>query len=121
MHVLRLSRFTTWRHLAGLWGRWNWTDPRFVHQARLPCSPEHLVDYAHSVASIHQAHSSVWRRNASSSISTTPCGGGVIGDDGLGGIRLGQGDPEGEAFSAFQQYVKTLQQRGVSGHLLEEQ
>jgi FkbH-like protein len=37
----------------------------------------------------------------------------VIGDDGLGGIRLGQGDPEGEAFAAFQQYVQALQQRGV--------
>ncbi len=39
--------------------------------------------------------------------------GGVIGDDGLGGIRLGQGDPEGEAYLAFQQYVKGLQRRGV--------
>ena len=35
--------------------------------------------------------------------------GGVIGDDGLGGIRLGQG----EAFLAFQRYVKGLQLRGV--------
>ena len=34
--------------------------------------------------------------------------GGVIGDDGLGGIRLGQGDPEGESFVAFQRYVKSL-------------
>ena len=32
--------------------------------------------------------------------------GGVIGDDGLGGIRLGQGDPEGETFVSFQRYVK---------------
>ena len=39
--------------------------------------------------------------------------GGVIGDDGLGGIRLGQGDPESEAFVAFQRYVKGLRQRGV--------
>jgi FkbH-like protein len=41
------------------------------------------------------------------------CWGGVIGDDGLGGIRLGQGDAEGEAFVAFQQYAKALKQRGV--------
>jgi FkbH-like protein len=39
--------------------------------------------------------------------------GGVIGDDGLGGIRLGQGDPESEAFVAFQRYVKSLGERGV--------
>jgi FkbH-like protein len=39
--------------------------------------------------------------------------GGVVGDDGFGGIRLGQGDAEGEAFIAFQQYVKSLRQRGI--------
>ena len=39
--------------------------------------------------------------------------GGVIGDDGLGGIRLGQGDAESESFVAFQRYVKGLRERGV--------
>ena len=39
--------------------------------------------------------------------------GGVIGDDGVGGIRLGQGTPVGEAFSAFQAYVQALAKRGV--------
>jgi FkbH-like protein len=37
----------------------------------------------------------------------------VIGDDGIGGIRLGQGGPEGEAYLAFQRYVKDLRRRGV--------
>jgi FkbH-like protein len=39
--------------------------------------------------------------------------GGVIGEEGLEGIRLGQGDPESEAFTAFQRYVKGLRDRGV--------
>ncbi len=38
--------------------------------------------------------------------------GGVIGEDGLTGIRLG-GSPEGESFVAFQRYVQALQRRGV--------
>ena len=38
--------------------------------------------------------------------------GGVIGEDGLDGIRLG-GSAEGEAFVAFQRYVKALRDRGV--------
>jgi len=38
--------------------------------------------------------------------------GGVIGDDGLEGIRLGAG-PEGEAFVAFQEYVRALKDRGI--------
>jgi FkbH-like protein len=39
--------------------------------------------------------------------------GGVIGDDGLGGIGLGQGSSVGEAFVAFQRYVLGLKRRGV--------
>ena len=39
--------------------------------------------------------------------------GGVIGDDGLEGIRLGQGSESGEAYVAFQKYVLRLASRGV--------
>ena len=39
--------------------------------------------------------------------------GGVIGDDGLDGIALGQGNSLGEAFVAFQRYVLGLKRRGV--------
>lgn len=39
--------------------------------------------------------------------------GGVIGDDGLEGIVLGQGSPAGEAYVALQRYAKQLAGRGV--------
>jgi FkbH-like protein len=39
--------------------------------------------------------------------------GGVVGDDGLEGIEIGDTSPRGEAFKAFQRYVKGLKQRGV--------
>ncbi len=39
--------------------------------------------------------------------------GGVIGDDGLNGIKIGHETPEGEAFTEFQNYVKSLKDRGV--------
>ncbi|MDB5438420.1 MAG: methoxymalonyl-ACP biosynthesis protein FkbH [Caulobacteraceae bacterium] len=39
--------------------------------------------------------------------------GGVIGDDGLEGIRLGQNSAEGEAYLAFQAYLLDLRARGV--------
>jgi FkbH-like protein len=39
--------------------------------------------------------------------------GGVIGDDGMEGIRLGQGSAVGEAFVGFQTYVRSLASRGV--------
>jgi FkbH-like protein len=39
--------------------------------------------------------------------------GGVIGDDGMEGIVLGQGSPLGEAYVAFQDYARELSRRGV--------
>lgn len=39
--------------------------------------------------------------------------GGVIGEDGLEGIRLGPGTPEGEAHAELQQYLRELKSRGV--------
>jgi FkbH-like protein len=39
--------------------------------------------------------------------------GGVIGDDGVDGVVIGQGSEAGEAFVALQRYAKGLNQRGV--------
>ncbi|WP_159993393.1 HAD family hydrolase [Roseomonas sp. 18066] len=39
--------------------------------------------------------------------------GGVIGDDGIAGIKLGQGSATGEAFLSVQRYAAALGQRGV--------
>ncbi len=39
--------------------------------------------------------------------------GGVIGDDGMEGIVLGQGSPLGEAYVTFQDYARELTRRGV--------
>jgi FkbH-like protein len=98
--------------LAAAAGRWNWADDRFFHQAKLPCAPEYLVGYAHSLASLILPQFGMGRKCLVLDLDNTLWG-GVIGDDGLGGIRLGQGDPESEAFVAFQRYVKSLGERGV--------
>jgi FkbH-like protein len=39
--------------------------------------------------------------------------GGVIGDDGIEGIKLGQGSAIGEAYVAFQSYARALARRGI--------
>jgi FkbH-like protein len=39
--------------------------------------------------------------------------GGVVGDDGVDGIVIGQGSENGEAYAALQRYVKRLSERGV--------
>ncbi len=39
--------------------------------------------------------------------------GGVVGDDGVDGLVLGQGSGTGEAYAAFQRYAKQLAGRGI--------
>jgi FkbH-like protein len=99
-------------HLAALSGRWRFSDDRFYHHAKLPCSPELMVDYAHSLASLILVNLGILRKCLVLDLDNTLWG-GVIGDDGIGGIKLGQGDAEGEAFVEFQKYVKALGERGV--------
>jgi len=98
--------------LAASVGRWNWGDERYFHHAKLPCAPEHLVAYAHGVAALISARLGRSRKCLVLDLDNTLWG-GVIGDDGLGRIALGQGDAVGEAFIAFQRYAKALKDRGV--------
>lgn len=98
--------------LAAAVGRWNWGDERFFHIAKLPCAPENLVPYAHGVAALISARMGRSKKCLVLDLDNTLWG-GVIGDDGLAGINLGQGDGMGEAFVAFQRYAKSLAARGV--------
>lgn len=99
-------------HLAAQAGRRAWAEPRFHYQAKLPCAPEFLAGYAHSVAAVIAAHMGKVRKCLVLDLDNTLWG-GVIGDDGLSGIRIGHGDPEAEAYLAFQEYAKALRQRGI--------
>ncbi|HKQ97656.1 MAG TPA: HAD-IIIC family phosphatase [Candidatus Polarisedimenticolia bacterium] len=99
-------------HLAASAGLWSWGEERFFHHAKLPAAPESLVDYAHSAASLLAAQAGVGRKALVLDLDNTLWG-GVVGDDGLPGLRLGQGDGEGEAYQAFQRFAKGLAERGV--------
>lgn len=93
-------------------GARQWFDPRFYHEAKMPCGPECLPLYAHSVAALILACKGKSKKVLVLDLDNTLWG-GVIGDDGISGIRIGQGSGEGESFLAFQKYVKALSSRGI--------
>ena len=93
-------------------GSRQWFDPRYYHEAKMPCGPECLVTYGHSVASLVKAILGKSRKVLVLDLDNTLWG-GVIGDAGVEGIRVGQGSGEGEAFLTFQRYAKDLKERGV--------
>ncbi len=98
--------------LAAELGAAAWFDPRFYFEAKLPCSPEALVAYAHSVMSLARGLVGRGRRVLALDLDNTLWG-GIVGDAGPGGIVFGQGSGAGEAFLRFQQYAKALRERGI--------
>jgi FkbH-like protein len=99
-------------YLAARHGLARWFDTRYWLQAKQPVSFDCLVPYVRNVARVIGA---IYGRSAKCvalDLDNTLWG-GVIGDDGLDGIKLGEGNPIGEAHKAFQEYLKQLRQRGV--------
>lgn len=87
-------------------------DPVRWHQAKQLVSPTLAPVYGDLLARIAGALAGLSRKCLVLDLDNTLWG-GVIGDDGLDGIRLGQGNPTGEAYLAFQSYARLLAQRGI--------
>ena len=100
------------RGLAAEAGARTWFDPRFYLEFKMPCGPECLVAYAHSVVSLLRAVVGKSKKVLALDLDNTLWG-GVVGDLGAGGIALGQGSGEGEAFLAFQTYAREFRERGI--------
>ena len=88
------------------------TDPVRWHQAKQLVKPGVAPAYGDALARILAATRGLSRKCLVLDLDNTLWG-GVVGDDGVEGLRLGQGSPEGEAFLAFQSYVAALKQRGI--------
>lgn len=98
--------------LSSHYGVTHWFDLRHWFQAKQPVSFECLVPYVRNTARIVAALFGHTAKCLVVDLDNTLWG-GVVGDDGLEGIKIGEGDAVGEAFKAFQEYLWKLKQRGV--------
>jgi FkbH-like protein len=87
-------------------------DPVRWHHAKQLVSPILAPYYGDLVARVVAAMFGLSRKCLALDLDNTLWG-GIVGDDGLDLIQLGQGTAEGEAFLAFQRYVAQLGRRGV--------
>ena len=101
-----------WAFLANRHGGLAARDERGWFESKQPCSSALLVELArevtHLILSLKRAPKKVLVLDLDNTLW-----GGVVADDGLEGIELGDTSPRGEAFKAFQKYVASLKQRGV--------
>lgn len=93
-------------------GAHSWYDERLYHLCKQPYTMEALPEIAQTMVAAVQGLLGRARKVLVLDLDNTLWG-GVIGDDGLQGIELGQETAEGEAFAAFQTYVRNLSQRGI--------
>jgi FkbH-like protein len=98
--------------LSAIYGISNWFDPRFWHHAKQPVSFACMVPLVRNLASIIGA---LYGRTAKCLVLDldNTLWGGVVGDEGVASLKIGEGDAEGEAFKAFQEYLLLLKKRGL--------
>ena len=99
-------------HLANTVGLADWHDARLWNMAKLPFASDFLPLYAEQVCRLIAALRGKSRKCLILDLDNTVWG-GVIGDDGLEGIVIGQGDATGEAHLAVQRTALMLRERGV--------
>ena len=87
-------------------------DDRAWFESKQPCSSQLLGPLAreavHLIGTLRQAPKKVLVLDLDNTLW-----GGVVADDGIEGIEVGDTSPRGEAFKAFQKYIKSLKERGV--------
>jgi FkbH-like protein len=89
-----------------------WHDPVLWHRSKQEISPVAAPGYGDLAARLIAAQRGRSFKCVVLDLDNTLWG-GVIGDDGLEGIRLGQGSALGEAYVSFQLYVRDLARRGI--------
>jgi FkbH-like protein len=90
----------------------NWHSPAQWNLAKLPFADSLLPLYADHVARVIGALRGKSRKCLILDLDNTVWG-GVIGDDGLEGIKVAQGDATGEAHLAVQRLALSLRERGI--------
>lgn len=99
--------------LAMRFGLANWSAPRDFNLAQLPFGPRAIPSYTSAFSAVYRESIARAKKVLVLDLDNTLWG-GVIGDDGIDGIRFGHGSPEGEAFLAFATYVRAMKNRGVT-------
>ncbi len=98
--------------IAATVGLADWHVPHLWNLAKFPFSDRLVPLYADHVSRLVAAIRGRSRKALILDLDNTVWG-GVIGDDGLDGIKVAQGDAAGEAFLSVQRLALDLRQRGV--------
>lgn len=112
-HDGREVRVLDTHQMASDCGRRQWHEPRWQHHSKHGFDPNLIHHYGRALAGMFRSLLGQSRKCLVTDLDNTLWG-GVIGDDGLDGIELGNVSATGEAHAAFGRYLKSLRQLGVA-------
>lgn len=105
LYIIDISKLTV------QYGMESFKDDKFYYIAKIPFSQKALIAIAGEVISVLRAITGKIIKCVVTDLDNTLWG-GVIGDDGLEGIQIGElGD--GHAFTEIQRWLKELKKRGI--------
>ncbi len=89
-----------------------WFERKLWLQAKMQIAPHAVPEYGERLVRFVAAQRGLSKKCLVLDLDNTLWG-GVIGDDGIQGILLGEGTARGEAHLALQRYAKDLKERGI--------
>jgi FkbH-like protein len=98
--------------LAARFGKEHVVDRKMYYLAKMEWSPAFLPTVAGELVREVRAIRGMTRKCLVLDLDNTLWG-GVVGEEGAAGVKIGPGDPESEAFLDFQHRLKALQAQGV--------
>jgi FkbH-like protein len=99
-------------HLSAQIGLDRWFEPDYWYSYKMAVSHHGTVYLAHALASTIANSLGRTRKCLALDLDNTLWG-GVVGDDGVDGIKIGKDSAQGEAYTEFQAFCEELRTRGI--------
>lgn len=99
-------------YISSDYGLGRWSDPWYWYMYKYAMALVAIPYLSFNVANIVKSLMGKNKRGFILDLDNTLWG-GVIGDDGVNNIELGQESPQGQAYREFQRYIKSYQQLGI--------
>lgn len=99
-------------YMAAAYGLDRWADPFYWHMYKYAMCMQAIPEFAHNLANIIKA---VFGRNKKSLVLDldNTLWGGIVGDDGVENLEIGQETSLGQVYAEFQGYIKAQKDIGV--------
>ena len=106
VHIFDIDR------LASRFGKSQAYDSKMYYLAKMEWKEQFISVIAQEIIRYIKASQNLAKKCLVLDLDNTLWG-GIVGEDGVGNIKIGYGDPVGEAFLEFQHKIKAIKDRGI--------